>query len=215
MKNTILENRKAELKASEEAKQAAARQAELDAIEPKDIVATMDEVTEGTLHSYRNEEGYACGTNGGAYIQVPDGKGGTIAASSQEEINTIKERMSRGIEGDGLLHEKVVICGMLCDCVGRTEEELEADKKAAENCAKAHGLNILRDVDVAEQLVEADFKKEDLEQIEHAGGTYLLSYEGKYIMDLEGNTVVSLDDIPDSLSKETVKMLLVERLSNR
>jgi len=218
MKNTIKENRAAELAAKKAAEAQAARQAELDAIEPKDIVATMDEVVEGTAHSYRNEDGVAIGTNGGQYIQVPVGPNSTIAASSQEEIEAIKERMDRGIQGDGMLHKVLRIEGamnMLCDCCGRTEEELNADIKAAENYAKAHGCHIIRDIDVAEQLVDAEYTKEDLEQIEVYGITYLISYSEKRAMDLQGNTVESLDGYTSNFTKEDVKSLLVRLLSER
>lgn len=214
MKNIIKENRAAEVAAKEEAKKAAERKAELDAIEPKDIVATMSEVTDGTAHAYRDENGNAKGTNGGEYIQVPVA-GGTIGAKTQEEIDAIKERLERGISGDGLLHKKVTIGGMSCDCVGATEEELEADIKAAENYAKAHGANILRDIDIAEQLVEAEYNQEDLEQVQDSDGdTYMLCYSGRYIMDLKGNTIVNLEDIPEELSRDSIKRILVERLEH-
>ena len=212
MKNTIKNNRANEVKAEEEARKAAERQAELDAIEPKDIVATMDEVADGTAHAYRDEDGNAKGTNGGDYIQVPVGGGKTIAAKTQEEIDAIKDRMTRGIEGDGLLHKILVIGGMRCDCVGATEEELAEDIKKAENYAKAHGLNVLRDIDIAEQLVDAEYQKEDLEQIEVKGIVYLISYSEKRVMRLDGTTVVDLDNISSTLSKEDIKTILMDRM---
>ena len=212
MKNTIKNNRANEIKAEEEARKTAERQAELDAIEPKDIVTTMDEVADGTAHAYRDEEGNARGTNGGDYIQVPVGTGKTIAAKTQEEIDAIKDRMNRGIEGDGLLHKIVMIGGKQCDCVGATEEELAEDIKKAENYAKAHGMNILRDIDIAEQLVDAEYKKEDLEQIEVKGITYLISYGEKRVMRLDGTTVVDLGNITSTLSKEDIKTILMDRM---
>ena len=212
MKNTIKNNRSTEKRLEEEARKAAERQAELNAITPKDIVSTMDEVADKTAHSYRDEDGNAAGTNGGAYIQVPVSGGRTIAAKTQKEIDAIKERMEKGIEGDGLLHKTVIINGMRCDCVGATEEELAEDIKKAENYAKAHGSNILRDIDIAEQLVDAEYKKEDLEQIEVHGATYLISYSEKRVMRLDGTTVVNLDNISSTLSKEDIKTILMERM---
>ena len=213
MKNTIKNNRTAELEAKKLAEAEAARKAELDAIEPKDIPATMDDIEGKVAHTYRNEEGVALNVTGGAYIQIPSGKGGTIAAKTQEELDAIKARMEQGIEGDQLLHKVVVINGVRCECVGATEEELEADIKAAENYAKAHPTNMLRDTDVAEQLLDAEYKKEDLEQVEVNGKTYLVSYKEKRVMNLDGTTAANLEDIPEELSRASIKTILVDRLS--
>ena len=213
MKNTIKNNRAAELEAKKLAEAEAARKAELDAIQPKDIPATMDDIEGKVAHTYRNEEGVALNVTGGAYIQIPSGKGGTIAAKTQEELDAIKVRMEQGIEGDQLLHKVVVINGIRCECVGATEEELEADIKAAENYAKAHPTNMLRDTDVAEQLLDAEYKKEDLEQVEVNGKTYLVSYKEKRVMNLDGTTAANLEDIPEELSRASIKTILVDRLS--
>lgn len=213
MKNTIKTNRSAELAAKKAAEEAAKRQAELDAIQPKDIVGTMDDVANNVAHTYRDEKGNAKNVTGGAYLQVPSKNGGTIAAKTQEELDAIKERESRGITGDQLLHRVVTINGLQCECVGATEEELEADIRAAENYAKAHPGNMLRDTDVAEQLIDAEYKKEDLEQVEVNGKTYLVSYAEKRVMNLDGTTVVNLDDIPEKLSRASMKTILVDRLS--
>lgn len=213
MKNTIKTNRTAELEAKKLAEAEALRKAELDAIQPKDIPATMDDIEGKVAHTYRNEEGVALNVAGGAYIQIPSDKGGTIAAKTQEELDAIKARMEQGIEGDQLLHKVVVINGIRCECVGATEEELEADIKAAENYAKAHPTNMLRDTDVAEQLLDAEYKKEDLEQVEVNGKTYLVSYKEKRVMNLDGTTAANLEDIPEELSRASIKTILVDRLS--
>lgn len=213
MKNTIKNNRTAELEAKKIAEAEALRKAELDAIQPKDIPATMDDIEGNVAHTYRNEEGVALNVAGGVYIQIPSGKGGTIAAKTQEELDTIKARMEQGIEGDQLLHKTVVINGISCECVGATEEELEADIKAAENYAKAHPTHMLRDTDVAEQLLDAEYKKEDLEQVEVNGKTYLVSYKEKRVMNLDGTTAANLEDIPEELGRASIKTILVDRLS--
>lgn len=215
MKNRILENRQNEIKAAAEAKKAAERKAELDAIQPKDIVGTMEDVSKNVAHVYRDEEGNAKNVTGGAYLQVPSAHGGTIAAKTQEELDAIKTREANGITGDQLLHKTVVIGGIPCDCVGATEEELEADIIAAEKYARAHPTNMLRDTDVAEQLVEAEYKQEELEQIELKGHTYLLSYAERRIMKLDGTTAVDLDDIPEKLGRDSIKTILVGRLESK
>ncbi len=215
MKNRILENRQNEIKAAAEAKKAAERKAELDAIQPKDIVGTMEDVSNNVAHVYRDEEGNAKNVTGGAYLQVPSAHGGTIAAKTQEELDAIKTREANGITGDQLLHKTVVIGGIPCDCVGATEEELEADIIAAEKYARAHPNNMLRDTDVAEQLVEAEYKQEELEQIELKGHTYLLSYAERRIMKLDGTTAVDLDDIPEKLGRDSIKTILVGRLESK
>lgn len=215
MKNRILENRQNEIKAAAEAKKAAERKAELDAIQPKDIVETMEDVSKNVAHVYRDEEGNARNVTGGAYLQVPSAHGGTIAAKTQEELDAIKAREANGITGDQLLHKTVVIGGIPCDCVGATEEELEADIIAAEKYARAHPSNMLRDTDVAEQLIEAEYKQEELEQIELKGHTYLLSYAERRIMKLDGTTAVDLEDIPEKLGKDSIKTILVGRLESK
>ena len=215
MKNRILTNRQNEIKAAKEAKAAAERKAELDAIQPKDIVGTMEDVSNNVAHVYRDEEGNAKNVTGGAYLQVPSARGGTIAAKTQEELDAIKAREANGITGDQLLHKTVTIGGIQCDCVGATEEELEADIIAAEKYARAHPNNMLRDTDVAEQLVEAEYKQEELEQIELKGHTYLLSYAERRIMKLDGTTAVDLDDIPEKLGKSSIKTILISRLESK
>ena len=92
MKNTIKTNRSAELEAKKAAEAAAARQAELDAIQPKDIVGTMDDIEQKLAHTYRDEQGNARNVTGGTYLQIPGKNGGTIAAKTQEELDAIKER---------------------------------------------------------------------------------------------------------------------------
>ena len=213
MKNTIKTNRTAELEAKKAAEAQAKRQAELDAITPKNIVETMDDVEKKVAHTYRDAEGIARNVTGGAYLQVPGKNGMTIAAKTQAELDAIKTREEQGIEGDQLLHKIVTINGQRCDCVGATEEELEADIRAAENFAKAHPHNMLRDLDTAEQLIDADYKAKNLEQVEVNGKTYLVSYEENRVMNLDGTTAVNLDDIPEKLSRASMKTILVERLS--
>lgn len=213
MKNTIKSNRTAELENKKAAEAAAARQAELDAIQPKNIVETMEDVKNNVASTYRNENGDAQNVRGGDYIQIPSKNGGTIAAKTQEELDVIKTREENGIQGDQLLHKIVVINGMRCECVGATEEELEADIRAAENYAKAHPNNMLRDTDVAEQLLDAEYKQKDLEQVEVNGKTYLISYAEKRVMNLDGTTAVNLEDIPENLSRASMKTILVDRLS--
>ena len=213
MKKTIKENRSAELEAKKAAKAAAERQAELDAIQPKDIVETMDDIVNNVVDVYYDEEGNARNVRGGAYIQIPSINGGTIAAKTQEELDIIKERESRGIMGDGKLHKTLIINGLSCDCCGATEEELEKDIRDAENYAKAHPTHMLRDTNTSKQLVGADYKKEDLEQIEVNSVTYLISYSEKRVMNLDGTTAVDLDDIPEKLSRASIKTILIDRLS--
>ena len=94
MKNTIKTNRTAELENKKAAEAAAKRKAELDAIQPKNIVETMDDVENKVVHTYRDEQGKATNVTGGAYLQVPSKNGGTIAAKTQEELDAIKERES-------------------------------------------------------------------------------------------------------------------------
>lgn len=219
--NHLKATRVAEQEAKQEAKRVAAEKAEIEAVEPIDLVQTMDEVTENTARAVRNEAGNSVGTNGGKYYQKPvEGPGGqptTIAADSLEEIERIEEAIKNGLAGDGKYHKTVTIAGLQCECVGATPEELEADILAAKKYAQAHSKGcILRDIDIAEQLVDAEYSKKDLEEYksEANNGRYLICYDGNYIMDLNGNTKVSLEDLTSKLSKEDAKKLLIERLEN-
>ena len=219
--NRLKATRVAEQEAKQEAIRVAAEKAEIEAVEPIDLVQTMDEVTGNVARTYRNEEGYSQGTNGGKYYQKPvigaDGQPTTIAADSLEEIERIEEAIKNGLAGDGKYHKILTIGGLQCECVGTTPEELEADILAAKKYAQAHSKgSILKDIDVAEQLVDAEYSKKDLEEYksEQNNGRYLICYDGNYIMDLDGNTKVTLEDLTSKLSKEDAKKLLIERLEN-
>lgn len=215
------EAKQAAVEAQAETDRQAAIQAEIDAVEPIDLVQTMDEVTGNVARTYRNEEGCSYGTNGGKYYQKPvigaDGQPTTIAADSLEEIERIEEAIKNGLAGDGKYHKMLTIGGLQCECVGATPEELEADIVAAKKYAQAHSEgSILRDIDVAEQLVDAEYNKKDLEEYKSEANNdrYLICYDGNYIMDLDGNTQVTLEDLTSKLSREDVKKLLIERLEN-
>lgn len=219
MNNKFKQAREAEQVAKQEAKKAADRQARLDAIEPIDVVETIDEVVSKEARTYRDENGNSLGTNGDKLYQKPitiDGKSTTIAAESLEALEALDEAIKNGLSGDGKFHKTLCIGGMMCDCVGATPEELEADIAAAEDYAKKHSKgSILRDIDTAEQLVDAGYSKEELEQVEGKDGSrYLISYGEKRIMAESGETIVSLEDLSSELSRADMKTLLVERLNN-
>ena len=217
MKNSIKERRAAELEAKKAAEKEAAKQARLEAIQPIDIIGTMDEVASNEARSYRDEDGNAIGTNGGKLYQKPitlNGQRATLAAETPEALAAMEEAVANGLSGDGKFHKIVYIHGKACDCVGSTPEELEADIAAAEDYAQKHiNGDVITDIDVAEQLVDAEYKKEDLEEIKQGCGRYILSYDGKYIMKLGGETVANLEDISSELSRKDIKTLLLERLN--
>lgn len=212
MKNTIKENLNKTNAAKEAAQKAAARKAELDAIEPRNIIDSITEVGQGEIHIDRDEEGNVKGVNGGKYLQSRLPNGTIIAAKSKEELNAIKARIENGIQGDGLLHKVVVINGMPCECVGKTEEELEADIKAAENYAQAHKNTVLRDAIVGEELLEAEINPKEAEQVEVEGRTFIILYHSKQLIDLEGNEINNIDHIKSSLTQEEVKSELLKDL---
>lgn len=216
MKNNIIKNtREKELEARREAQRVAARQAELEAVEPKNIIDTMNDIG-SQIVVCRDDEGAIIGVNGGKYYQVPiEGGTGTIASKTEAGLEHIRERMSRGIMGDGLLHKLVIIRGLLVDCVGATEQELEDDIRHAEEFAQAHGNNMVRNTDIAEQLVDAGYAPEDLEQIEVEGETYILVYPEKRLMDFYGNTLVECEDITSTLQRKELKAILLDRLSGK
>lgn len=215
--NTIASTRENERRAREAAEREEERARRLSAIQPVDIVGTMDEVVNHVAIVSRDEEGNPVGLNSGELYQKPviiNGVPTTVGGDSAEAVDATIEEINNGRAGDGLYHRMVLINGYPCDCVGRTPEELEADIAAAEDYAQAHiNGNLSRDLDVAEQLCDAGYRQEDLEQITLGNKRYLLSYEGRYIMDLNGSTQVSLEDIQATLGREDIKTLLLERLA--
>ena len=219
IKNTIKENRTAEMEAKEEQRKMEEKEARLAEVEPVDIVGTMDEVYEESARADRDEEGISMGTNGGKYYQTPmrtpDGRFATIAADSLEELEELKEKIENGFSGDGKYHKTLVIGGIPCECVGATLEELEEDIQAAHEYAIKHMYgSVLRDIDIAEQLVDAGFRQRDLEQVEDLYGvTYFICYNGNYVMNLKGETIVNLSNLKGYISKEDAKTLLIERLN--
>lgn len=212
MKNTIKETRNAELQIKAAADKEKAKKERLDKIAPRNIVATMSEVTNKVARAVRNEEGDAYGVNGGKYLQEMY-KNIVISGKTPEDLEIAKKRIDDNISGDGLLHKVVYINGHRCECVGKTEAELEADIAAAEDYMQAHIDGSIYDIDIAEQLVDAEYKQEDLEEIINNEDRYLLCISGKYIMDTEGNTLVDLSDINSELSKDDAKTILLERLT--
>ena len=219
IKNTIKENRLVEQEAKAEQARMEEREARLAEVKPVDIVGTMDEVYEESVRADRNEEGISMGTNGGKYYQTPmrtpDGRIMTIAANSLEELEELKEKIENGFSGDGKYHKTLIIGGVPCECVGATLEELEEDIQAAHEYAIKHMYgSVLRDIDIAEQLVDAGFRQKDLEQVEDLyGETYLICYNGNYVMNLKGETIVDLSDLKGYIFKEDAKTLLMERLN--
>ncbi len=219
IKNTIKENRTAEMEAKEEQRKMEAEEARLAQVKPVDIVGTMDEVYEESVRADRNEEGISMGTNGGKYYQTPmrtpDGRFTTIAADSLEELEELKEKIKNGFSGDGKYHKILDIGGVPCECVGVTLEELEEDIQAAHEYAIKHMYgSVLRDIDVAEQLVDAGFRQKDLEQVEDLyGEIYFICYNGNYVMNLKGETIVDLSNLKGYISREDAKTLLIERLN--
>ena len=201
-----------EAKAKEEAKQQ-----RLASIEPVDIIDTIDEVHNNIARAVRNESGNSIGTNGGKLYQKPiataDGHLTTIAADSQEALDELEKNIALGLQGDGKYHKLVYIGGIPCDCAGKTLEELEEDIAAAEDYYKAHNGHVLRDIDVAEQLIDAGYEKKDLKQVEGSdGNTYLIDYGRKALMGLDGYTVVDLSELESKLTDEDIEKLLVEKL---
>lgn len=221
MKNTIKVNRTNELNAKKAAEAAAAHEAALKDIKPLNIVETLKQLEEQKTDArvVCDKDGNPVAVCGGKYL-CEVYKGEVIGATTQEKLDAIKTRIDNGIHGDGLLHKMVTVNGKSIPCVGATEKEIDADIKSIEVYSKEHPVEPRRDLTVATMLKEAGYKSANLEQLTIEGKDYLLVYEGlegekNLVMDLEGNSVVSLNDIPDELRKETVKMLLLERLNNK
>ena len=212
MKTTIKENLNKTNTAKVEAQKAAARKAELDAIEPKNIIDSISEIGQSQIRVNRDEEGNVNGINGGKYLQVRLPNGKLISGKTKEELEAVKSRIEKGIEGDGLLHKVVVIDGMPCECVGATEEELEADIKAAENYAQAHKHTVLRDAVVGVELLEAEINPNEAEQVEVEGRTFIILYHSKQLIDLDGNEINNIDHIKSQLTQEEVKSELLKDL---
>lgn len=221
MKNTIKMNRTNEINAKKAAEAAAAHEAALKDIKPLNIVETLKQLEEEKTDArvVCDKDGNPIAVCGGKYL-CESYKGEIIGAATQEKLDAIKARIDKGIHGDGLLHKMVTINGKSIPCVGASEKEIDADIKSIEVYSKEHPTEPRRDLTVATMLKEAGYKSANLEQIAVEGKDYLLVYEGlegekNLVMDLEGNSIVSLQDIPDELRRETVKKLLLERLNTK
>ena len=221
MKNTIKMNRTNEINAKKAAEAAAAHEAALKDIKPLNIVETLKQLEEEKTDArvVCDKDGNPIAVCGGKYL-CESYKGEVIGATTQEKLDAIKARIDNGIHGDGLLHKMVTVNGKSIPCVGATEKEIDADIKSIEVYSKEHPVEPRRDLTVATMLKEAGYKSANLEQIAVEGKDYLLVYEGlegekNLVMDLEGNSIVSLQDIPDELCRETVKKLLLERLNTK
>lgn len=218
MKNNPIKNaREAEIKAKKAAEEAAAKEARLKDIKPLNIVETLAQLEEEKTDAkvVCDKEGNPVAVCGGKYL-CEVYKGEVIGAETQEKLDAIKARVDKGIRGDGLLHKMVTINGKTIPCVGATEEEIDEDVKSIEKYSAEHPTEPRRDLTVAEMLKDAGYKSADIEQIKVNGKDYILVYHGpdakNYAMDLNGNTVANLDNIKDKLGRESVKILLTERL---
>ena len=218
MKNTIKMNRENEIKAKEAAKAAKEKEEALKDIKPLNIVETLKQLEDSKTDArvVCDKDGNPIAVCGGKYL-CESYKGEIIGAETQEGLDAIKARIDKGIHGDGLLHKLVTINGKSVPCVGATEEELDADILSAEKYSRAHPTNPRKELTVATMLKEAGYKAENLEQITVNSVDYLIVYKGlegeqNLVIDLEGHAIVNLDNIKDKLSRETVKLLLVERL---
>lgn len=226
MKNTIKANRTNELNAKKAAEEAAKKAEALKDVKPLNIVETLKQLEEAKTDAkvICDKEGNPVAVCGGKYL-CELYRGEVIGAETQEQLDAIKARVDKGIHGDGLLHKMVNINGKNIPCVGKTEEEIDADVQSLEVYSKEHPTEPRRDLTVATMLKEAGYKSDNLEQITVQGNDYLLVYEDgdklkNYVMGLNGATVknkegkeVNLVDIKDTLSRETVKILLLERLN--
>lgn len=218
---SIKTTRAKELEIKNAAEAAAARKAELEAIEEVDSFGTIEAVKDGKLASVADEEDNLLGIEGGKYhTTVVNGK--AISAKTVEELDEIKARMANGIEGDGLLHKTVYILGIPCDVHGRTEEELEADLRAAEKAAYAHRDHMFRDVLEAEALNADGYTEKDGKEITVRGRTCLILWdEQRVIMAGSHETIIDLGDKDElgadaaKLSKESIEKLLIEKLNNK
>lgn len=219
MKNTFKETRKAESAKKEAERKAAARQARLDAIEPVDIVGTMEEVINNTVRVQCDQEDRPIGVNGGTLHQTiikKDNKQICVAAATEADLDTKCEQIKNGLFGDGMYHKQLTIGGYRVDCAGATLEELEKDIAAAEDYLKKHSNgHSIKDLIVAEQLVDCGYSPEDLEEVKGKRGKYLIVYSERAILSLRGETVVSLEDISSPLFKQDIKTILLERLERK
>ena len=226
MKNTIKMNRTNEIEAKKAAEAAAKKAEALKDVKPLNIVETLKQLEEAKTDAkvVCDKDGNPVAVCGGKYL-CELYKGEVIGAETQEQLDAIKARVDKGIHGDGLLHKMVNINGKNIPCVGKTEKEIDKDVESLEVYSKEHPAEPRRDLTIATMLKEAGYVSANLEQVTVSGNDYLLVYEdsdkvANYIMDLNGTTVtdkdgkkVDLSDIEDTLSRKTVKILLLERLN--
>lgn len=208
MKNLLIEN----LKAKMEAEKTAAEEERLNNLPEASLQDDMKAVSKHRLNVVEVDDVPVGGSNGELWTIV-DGK--PIFGKSQEELEATKDRMSRGIHGDGYLYKELDLDGNRVVCKGRTEEELNADILAAKEFAATHRNTSWQQAAMsAVTFVGANYKPEDVEEVEVLGYTVYIIYPQKFVVDGNFEIMANLSEITSELNKQDIKTLLVHKVED-
>lgn len=208
MKNLLIEN----LKAKMEAETKAAEEERLDNLPEASLQDDMHAVATNKLNVVEIDNVPVGGSNGELWTIV---NGKPIFGNSQEELEATKDRMSRGIQGDGYLYKELELNGHKVVCKGKTEEELNADILAAKEFAATHRNTSWEQAAMsAVTFVGANYKPEDVEEVEVLGYSVYIIYPQKLVVDGNFEIMADLSEITSELNKQDIKTLLVHKVED-
>lgn len=206
MKNLLIEN----LKAKIEAEKTAAEEERLNNLPEASLQDDMKAVSKHRLNVVEVDDVPVGGSNGELWTVV---NGKPVFGKTEEELEATKDRMSRGIQGDGYLYKEINLNGYKVICKGKTEEELESDVLAAKKFAATHKNTSWQQAAMsAVTFVEANYKPDDVERVKVLGYTVYILYPQKLVVDGNFEIIADLSEITSELNKQDIKTLLVRKV---
>lgn len=208
MKNLLIAN----LKAKMEAEKTAAEEERLNSLPEASLQDDMNAIIKNQFNVVEINDIPVGGSNGELWTVV---NGKPIFGKSQEELEATKNRMSRGIQGDGYLYKEINLNGYKVICKGKTEEELNADVLAAKKFAATHKNTSWQQAAMsAVTFVEANYKPDDVERVKVLGYTVYILYPQKLVVDGNFEIIADLSEITSELNKQDIKTLLVRKVED-
>lgn len=208
MKNLLIAN----LKAKMEAEKTAAEEERLNNLPEASLQDDMKAVSKHRLNVVEVDDVPVGGSNGELWTVV---NGKPVFGKTEEELEATKDRMSRGIQGDGYLYKEINLNGYKVVCKGKTEEELNADVLAGKKFAATHKNTSWQQAAMsAVTFVEANYKPDDVERVKVLGYTVYILYPQKLVVDGNFEIIADLSEITSELNKQDIKTLLVRKVED-
>lgn len=208
MKNLLIAN----LKAKMEAEKTAAEEERLNSLPEASLQDDMNAIIKNQFNVVEINDIPVGGSNGELWTVV---NGKPIFGKTEEELEATKDRMSRGIQGDGYLYKEINLNGYKVICKGKTEEELNADVLAAKKFAATHKNTSWQQAAMsAITFVKANYKPDDVERVKVLGYTVYILYPQKLVVDGNFEIIADLSEITSELNKQDIKTLLVRKVED-